>query len=281
MDEKPTGDAGPVPPGAGDDEVMVAKLDLTVAGQPMHVEIPISTGLVSGAALIPIARALGAAIAERVIAVEAAAERHVSCRKGCGACCRQVVPISISEARAIHALVEAMPEPRRSEIRARFAAIRDALTAAGLHETILDPTQIPEDGARALSFRYFKLGLACPFLEDESCSIHADRPVACREYLVTSPAELCADPAAEKINGVPRPMRVDTALIRCDPEAPPERATWVALSTALDWVAQHPSPEARMLGPDLLRFFLTLAFRRNIPTPGEAPGSGGMVDVVR
>jgi hypothetical protein len=174
-----------------------------------------------------------------------------------------------------------MPEPRRSEIRARFAAIASALSAAGLHEQILDPTQIPEDDARAVSLRYFKLGLACPFLEEESCSIHADRPVACREYLVTSPAVFCADPGAGKIEGVPRPMRVDTALIRSDPEAPPERATWVALSTALDWVAQHPSPEARMLGPDLLRFFLTLAFRRNIPAPGEAAGGGGMVDAVR
>jgi Fe-S-cluster containining protein len=195
-----------------------------------------------------------------------------------------VVPISISEARAIHALVEAMPEPRRSEIRARFAAIRSALSAAGLHEQILDATKIPEDGARAVSLQYFKLGLACPFLEEESCSIHADRPVACREYLVTSPAANCADPAEGKINGVPRPIRVDTALIRCDPEAPPERPTWVALSTALDWVDRHPSPDARMLGPDLLRFFLTLAFRRDIPTPGLAQDnapSGGMVDAIR
>jgi Fe-S-cluster containining protein len=36
--------------------------------------------------------------------------------------------------------------------------------------------------------------MPCPFLEDESCSIHPDRPLVCREYLVTSPAELCAGP---------------------------------------------------------------------------------------
>jgi hypothetical protein len=34
--------------------------------------------------------------------------------------------------------------------------------------------------------RYFLQGVACPFLEAESCGIHPDRPLACREYLVTS-----------------------------------------------------------------------------------------------
>ncbi len=51
-------------------------------------------------------------------------------------------------------------------------------------------TKTPSRSAR----RYFHLGIACPFLEDESCSIHADRPISCREYLVTSPAVNCADP---------------------------------------------------------------------------------------
>ena len=40
---------------------------------------------------------------------------------------------------------------------------------------------------RILGREYFQLGIPCPFLEEESCSIYHDRPITCREYLVTSP----------------------------------------------------------------------------------------------
>src|SRR5207247_476070 len=44
----------------------------------------------------------------------------VSCSKGCGACCRQVVPVSEVEAYHLRDLVESMPEPRRSAVKTRF-----------------------------------------------------------------------------------------------------------------------------------------------------------------
>src|SRR5437667_237907 len=47
---------------------------------------------------------------------------HISCRAGCGACCRQIVPISESEAHAVKNLVDDLPEPRRAHVRERFAA---------------------------------------------------------------------------------------------------------------------------------------------------------------
>ena len=108
----------------------------------------------------------------------------ISCRAGCGACCRQVVPITETEARHVRDLVEAMPEPRRQQIRERFAAGRQRLEDAGLLETFQHPTEIPDRVAAGME--YFRLGIACPFLEDESCSIHPDRPLSCREYLVAN-----------------------------------------------------------------------------------------------
>src|SRR5689334_2009604 len=64
----------------------------------------------------------------------AAAGREISCRKGCGACCRQLVPISRTEGEALLALVEAMPKERRQAVRARFSEAEAAITRAGLHE---------------------------------------------------------------------------------------------------------------------------------------------------
>jgi Fe-S-cluster containining protein len=265
-------------PAAGS-AVAVARLDITVAGQKMHIEVPIPTAPVAGAALVPIARALAEAIAGRVVEVEAAAGRAVSCRKGCAACCRHIAPLSAIEARALHALVEAMPEPRRSVVRARFAALRAALAAVGLLEPVLDLAALPRDQAIETGARYTQLALACPFLEaDETCGIHAERPLVCREYLVTSPAAYCFDPAAGRIEGVPRPLRFNEALIVSDPESS-DGGTWVALPAALDWVARHPEPPPPIPGPDLLRRFLGAVLERDLPgpplpTPGAQDAAG-------
>jgi Fe-S-cluster containining protein len=63
---------------------------------------------------------------------------------------------------------------------------------------------------------YFSKGIPCPFLEDESCSIHENRPLICRQYLVTSPASHCRKPSAETISRVPLAADVLRALIRIE-----------------------------------------------------------------
>src|SRR5262249_43913345 len=143
----------------------------------------------------------------------------ISCRKGCGACCRQAVPITTVEARRLRELVDELPEPRRSEVQARFAEARRRLTEAGLLEKLLYPEQWTEGEARTLGVAYFQQAIACPFLESESCSIYHDRPMACREYLVTSPAENCSRPTAEGVRCLPLPFSVWKAVARLD-EAP-------------------------------------------------------------
>ena len=52
---------------------------------------------------------------------------------------------------------------------------------------------------RAVSKTYFSEQIACPFLEDESCSIYPVRPSICREYIVYSPPEYCVDPFTNSI----------------------------------------------------------------------------------
>lgn len=125
----------------------------------------------------------------RAVARVEAEGKTISCRAGCGACCRQAVPIAASEARAVARHVAAMPEPRRSIIKSRFAAARAALDAAGVDHGPTALTEMTIEARPALGMTYFRAAVACPFLEDENCSIHPVRPLACREYLVTSPAE--------------------------------------------------------------------------------------------
>jgi Fe-S-cluster containining protein len=181
-----------------------------------------------------------------VNAVVAAAEagKPVSCRKGCGACCRQLVPISRSEGERLLDLVEAMPKERRAEIKRRFAAAEAVLEPAGFGK----PAGKTD---RELSTSYFALGVPCPFLEEESCSIHTERPLVCREYIVTSPAELCAGPVQEGVTPVPVPKFSLAARKLQD-----EKDEWFPLALLMAWSRSRPKNNKRRTGPEWVQRFL-------------------------
>jgi Fe-S-cluster containining protein len=247
-------------------------VDFRVSGRPIHVEADAPDGLLPPAALLPLFRD----VAEQVvgIAVDAAAARgqQVSCRAGCGACCRQLVPISRPEAHLIADLVDALPEPRRAVVRARFEAARARLAEAGLLERLEHPERFADADLHALGLEYFALGVACPLLEDESCSIYPERPIACREYLVTSPAEHCASPTAETVRMLPLAGKASTALARLDEEPGARFVPWVPLILAPTWAEDHPEPPRLRPGPELLRDFLTRLVER--PRPKADPPDG-------
>lgn len=217
---------------------------LVVEGERLPLELTVPTGPVTVETLLPILRGFSSLFSDRGAARAEAEGKPISCCAGCGACCRQLVPLAPSEARALARLVDAMPEPRRTTIRGRFEAALAQLEAAGLLSRM--GTRTPEERS-ALGKAYFQQGIACPFLEDESCSIHPDRPMACREYLVTSPAENCRAPSADNIAKVPLEADPLPALVQV------EAGGWVALILALRFSAETAAPSAERDAPTILR----------------------------
>jgi len=203
--------------------------------------------------LLPLANALADAVtgmAEQ--ALEKQGEK-ISCRKGCAACCRSMVPISEVEARRLRELVESLPDPRRAQVVTRFAEVLCQLDEAGLLDKLRTREQWTDLENKRIQVQYFLQGIACPFLEDESCTIYRDRPTSCREFLVTSPPEKCALPTNEEVRIVKLPFRVMSALARFDAGATAERIRWVPLVLALEWAIEHPDTSAPRPGPELTR----------------------------
>jgi Fe-S-cluster containining protein len=216
-----------------------ATLRLKVGNLQIAHPITVPNRPVAATAVLP---ALQGLVNEVVGAAEMGKE--ISCRKGCGACCRQLVPISRTEGEALLALIEAMPRERRKAVRARFADAEARITAAGLHDRA-------DRSDREMSVAYFALGVPCPFLEEESCSIHPDRPLVCREYLVTSPAELCAGPAQEGVTPVPVPkLSLGARRLQGDGDA------WFPLAMLFAWSRQSRSPAERKPGTEWIQRFL-------------------------
>ncbi|MDB5106894.1 MAG: hypothetical protein JWP91_4583 [Fibrobacteres bacterium] len=181
------------------------------------------------------------AIDERLIAMATASEarqgRQVSCKQGCGACCRQAVPLSPAEAWMIADVVASLPEARKAETLARFTAAKERLGSEGFGERSLHGASEAE--ITRLGLDYFKLGIACPFLVDESCSIHPNRPSACREFLVTSPAENCSDPAGKPIQGVPTAGSLTDALSKLSAMVMGGEPQAIPMTLALEWAAAN------------------------------------------
>jgi Fe-S-cluster containining protein len=177
-------------------------------------------------------------LTDLAVAHETREGKEISCRKGCGACCRQPVPLSPPEAWLIADLVAGLPEPRRAATRAAFAAADLAFANAGIKAAILGAIDTL-DQMKTLALDYFRMQIPCPFLVDEGCSIHPYRPSICREYLVTSPASFCALPGSGPVARVPVGVRLSEALTNLTSTLlgrPPEV---IPLVFALEWAEAH------------------------------------------
>jgi Fe-S-cluster containining protein len=237
---------------ADDEARTTATIALSIQGERFDARMMVPSENTTCSRLLPVFRALAAAIVGVGVERSGKEGKTVSCSRGCGACCRQLVPISATEAREIRALVRNLEEPRRREVEDRFREARHRLDAAGFSEQLMSAQPLASGESDRFGLEYFHLGIPCPFLEDEACSIYEDRPIACREYLVTSDPVHCAQPSAETVACVPVAARVSTALARLDHRADKPGRAWVPLILAPLWAEQNPD-ELSGTGPDLLR----------------------------
>ena len=75
--------------------------------------------------------------------------------------------------------------------------------------------------------------------KNNSCSIYEHRPAACREYLVTSPVELCEDTEKNQVEELHIPLRAGTvlSLLWADLAGGPVRL--MPLPVAFEWAENH------------------------------------------
>jgi Fe-S-cluster containining protein len=236
-----------------------ATFSVPVAGAFLRASAQLPTGRTTLTQLLPIVQNIENAIIARVDEEARAAGSPISCRAGCGACCRQMVPVSLFEAEALMDWLRSLPEERQKELRQRFHRALSALRDAGLVDKILDTEWVLDEmGTTQLAVDYFHAYVACPFLENEKCSIHPIRPLACREYLVTSPPELCRDPSVHDVNGVMLPLKLSRVLYSFGQEMEQDPRGWIPLVFLLAWGKSGSKPGEYVAGSgeEVLRRFL-------------------------
>ena len=206
--------------------------------------------------LLPVLQDLSSSIIGSTVQIVEREGYSISCRAGCGACCRQLIPLSIFEAEFLAGWIRTLPEARQSELTARFDAALIQLRDAGLLARMDPSVRVqgsPEE--KTLAIEYLRQRVACPFLENESCSIHPIRPLICREYLVTSPPENCVDPSVYPVVGVPIPLKLSHVLFDLGAQVDPDSGGWMPLVFLFAWMRMrggHPGQAVTAPGPELL-----------------------------
>src|SRR5215467_13543596 len=91
----------------------------------LEFEVNVPAGPTELRDLLPFARGLSDAVVNATENLLQQDGKEISCKKGCGACCRHLVAISEVEAREIAKLVAKSDQPRQAELRERFdSAVR-------------------------------------------------------------------------------------------------------------------------------------------------------------
>jgi Fe-S-cluster containining protein len=240
------------------DETVQVDFSLALGAGRLDASLPVPAGTVTLTQLLPTLHTLSHDIIASTTSIINSEGFTVSCRQGCAACCRQMVPLSVFEAESLAQAIRALPPHEQEALGRRFHAALLALHDAGIL-TRMDLGQWgeanPLDGQHSdMNMDYLALKIPCPFLVDESCSIHPIRPFACREYLVTSPPAFCEDPATLPVVNVPIPLRLSKPLFKLGALLNDDPPGWMPLVFLFAWMQKggHPGDAIAGPGPELL-----------------------------
>lgn len=226
-------------------EWVTGNVRLNLNGQPVDMQMTVPARPVKPQRMLPVLQKMTDAFVD--LAVGASGE-SVSCREGCGACCSQAIPLAEIEAHGIAELVEAMPEPRRTEVRDRFEVAFSHFASIGWFDRLTACASLPVKERERVFLDYFAENIPCPFLVEDSCTIHADRPLTCREYLVSSPAENCSEPSATSIRRIEVPIKPSVPARRLGQTKMIAGVDFIPLVAALKWVERNGDNFAEKTG---------------------------------
>jgi Fe-S-cluster containining protein len=220
----------------------------TSAGQIITaVEVP--SGFVPVTSIVPLMRRLGEEAQALEVARAVDAGHVPSCQKGCAACCRMLVPLSAPEAFALREWVRSRPAEQQIRVAARLAETKSQLLAHGLWQGLseLCEASVPpdDDALEDVNREYYALRMPCPFLEEEICTVYDERPTACRELLVSSPADRCDDLINNPVEPISAPVRVSTVLGLLWHELTKSPTRLIPLPMALEWAERHEGENGR------------------------------------
>jgi Fe-S-cluster containining protein len=247
-------------------KLLTAHIELSVDGKPRIMELNYPAKPVKLRRMLPVFQKASNYFVKLSVEKSRSKDKEVSCQAGCAACCRQPVPVSESEAHLLRNVIEAMPETDKTRVKKRFDDAFDHLEKTGWFKRVIETSRIKDKKTRSekhneLAREYYAKSISCPFLKNESCSIYNDRPLICREYLVTSPPENCENPFEnrDKLEPVENGIKASQALFKMAiHKSDGQDSNFVPLIALLRWADGFSENEELKTGEKWVREFFSL-----------------------
>ncbi len=217
-------------------------IKLTVAGLELEGAFALPANPGPKRVILPVLQKLTDQVVQIAEAAASASGQTTACRKGCDACCRQMVPLAPTEAHGLAEALAALDAAAGQRVLARFERALEALGKKGILDRLRRRRNLTNQELAALDRDYFAAQVACPFLERRACMIHAARPLACREFLVSSDPRHCAAPGDGHVMRVELPAKPSVALCQSD------GGGWVPLILAREFTAQRRESSVHAAG---------------------------------
>ena len=154
----------------------------------------------------------------------------VSCKAGCGYCCRYLVPAVAPEAFVINDLIATIPAKEREVILQNTLAALEKI-----HAKQFTSAQPDDKSLQNLADWYKELEINCPFLKDNSCSIYDDRPLVCRELSTISDASTCRKDTEQTPEPLELPVSIAEVLIRTCDKVDKDAGSIILLPLLIPW----------------------------------------------
>jgi len=222
-----------------------------VGAQVVVTDVPAGLG-----DLVPLARTLATRIGTDAVRRAGSAGETVPCRRGCAACCRYLVPLSVPEALCMGREIGSLSGSCE-------ASTAQALTVAagrileGWPESPFSQSAPGAYDIESIGRWYTALDLDCPFLREGLCTIYEKRPIACREHAVLGTAAHCDGFNPGCGNRLEMPVKVLDALAQLDAEMEQTEVQAIIMPLAPFWYAENRHRELRTWpGPELVARFL-------------------------
>lgn len=239
---------------------ITANFNLKIGDDLLPIEASVPDAKTNALELIPVFQQLTNQIVAHSIELTEREGKTISCKAGCGACCKQPIPVTLLEVEHLNQVVKRMPEQRQQRVRETFTHHLKAVKDAGLLEKLKSIKALEPDQKHQLAKDYFKLGLDCPFLENQSCGIYKDRPLECREFLVTSDPRHCAELGPQGIEHIERQMWMSSALRKLSIDSQnSDHQGWIPMIFALKLAKSGRLRFKKKLGKEWLEAFIQYA----------------------
>jgi len=194
------------------DGIEIINLELDVLDERLRFRIDVAHGQVKLSDIIPLARKISGKIADILIDKHHKDGIEIACRKGCGHCCQShLVPLAVPEAFRLNGYIHSRHRDLRDAmLRSCLLAAQDILDQEP-PESFTPPMSEPVDNRSFLSnvsTWYVSLGVCCPFLSNNVCTIYENRPLACRDYFVRGGSNACIN-----ADSTTRPLKMPVPMV--------------------------------------------------------------------